>query len=363
MHVIIDLIAFSLQKSGGVSVYWYEIINRILIESDGEYLFIDEDGNKENIFRKELKIQENHIINEKTRLFNYLSRYREINLKISKKNFIFHSTYYRTLSKVVKKRNNVKEIVTVHDFTYEHFSKGLRKWVHCYQKKKAISAADVVICISENTKKDLLHLYPQFSNKDVRVVYNGVSSDYFVIPEFKCVNDISPYFLFVGSRASYKNFDFAIEAIAQTDCFKLNIVGTVLKDKEVDMLNELIPGRWKLFNNIENVKLNELYNDAYALIYPSSYEGFGIPLLEAMKAGCPFIAYNSSSIPEVAGNAGVLIDQLKISLFNEAVSHIEKNRVAIIKKGFDQVGNFSWGKCYQETFQIYQYLNRSQYII
>ena len=204
MTVIIDLIAFSLQKSGGVSVYWYEIINRMLIQSDSEHLFIEENGQKENIFRKELKIQENHFSNEKTRLSNYLSRYREINLKISNKNFIFHSTYYRTLTKVVKKRNNVKEVVTVHDFTYEHFSKGLKKWVHCYQKKKAISAADVVICISENTKKDLLYFYPQFSIKDIRVVYNGVSLDYFRIPEIKSENNISPFLLFVHS---YFHFD------------------------------------------------------------------------------------------------------------------------------------------------------------
>ncbi|RTY83742.1 glycosyltransferase family 1 protein [Flavobacterium sp. ZB4P23] len=359
MNVIIDLIAFSLQKSGGVSVYWYEIINRMLIQSDSEHLFIEENGKKENIFRKELKIQENHFINEKTKLSNYFSRYREINLKISNKDFIFHSTYYRTLTKVVKKRNNVKEVVTVHDFTYEYFSKGLKKWVHCYQKKKAINAADVVICISENTKKDLLYFYPQFSSKEIRVVYNGVSLDYFKIPELIRENNNSSFFLFVGSRAKYKNFDFTVKALAQTKDFSLKIVGGDLNDSEILMLNELIPDRWELHINIENKELNVLYNTAFALLYPSSYEGFGIPLLEAMKAGCPFIAYNNSSIPEVAGNAGVLIDQLKISLFNEAVLHIEKNRIAIIKKGFDQVGNFSWEKCYQETLQVYLDLNRS----
>ena len=356
MTVIIDLIAFSLQKSGGVSVYWYEIINRMLIQSDSEHLFIEENRQKENIFRKELKIQENHIINEKTRLSNYLSRYREINLKISNKDFIFHSTYYRTLTKVVKKRNNVKEVVTVHDFTYEHFSKGLKKWVHCYQKKKAISAADVVICISENTKKDLLYFYPQFSSKDIRVVYNGVSIDYFRIPELKSENNISPFFLFVGSRTDYKNFDFTVKAIAQTKDFILKIVGGNLNDKELLMLNKLIPNRWQSYINIANKELNILYNSAFALIYPSSYEGFGIPLLEAMKAGCPFIACNSSSIPEVAGDAGILIDKLEVSLFNEAVSMIDVNREDIVKKGFKQANNFSWDKCYKETLQVYKEL-------
>ena len=358
MTVIIDLIAFSLQKSGGVSVYWYEIINRMLIQLDSEHLFIEENGQKENIFRKELKIQENHFSNEKTRLSNYLSRYREINLKISNKNFIFHSTYYRTLTKVVKKRNNVKEVVTVHDFTYEHFSKGLKKWVHCYQKKKAISAADVVICISENTKKDLLYFYPQFSIKDIRVVYNGVSLDYFRIPEIKSENNISPFLLFVGSRTDYKNFDFTLKAIAQTKDFHLKIVGGNLNDKELLMLNKLIPNRWELYLNIDNKELNILYNNAFALLYPSSYEGFGIPLVEAMKAGCPFIALNCSSIPEVAGNAGFLIETLDVSSFNEAVSCIKKNREEIIKRGFVQANNFSWEKCYQEILEIYKLIDR-----
>lgn len=356
MNVIIDLIAFSLQKSGGVSVYWYEIINKILIQSDCTHLFVEENDKKENIFRKELKIENDHIIDEKTRLFNYLSRYREINLKINNNNFIFHSTYYRTLSKIVKKNNRVKEIVTVHDFTYEYFTKGLKKWVHCYQKKKAISAADVVICISENTKKDLLNFYPQFSSKDIRVIYNGVSSDYFRMPELKSKNNISSFFLFVGSRTDYKNFDFTVKAIAQTKDFSLKIVGGNLKDSELLLLNRLIPGRWELYINIDNKELNILYNTAFALLYPSSYEGFGIPLVEAMKAGCPFIALNYSSIPEVAGNAGFLIETLEISSFNEAVSCIKNDREEIIKKGFVQANKFSWDKCYKEVVEIYKEL-------
>lgn len=354
MKVIIDLVAFSLQRSGGISVYWYEIINRILDKSGINSSFIEEFSKKENVFRKELKIQDNHIINIVTKRFLYLSRYREINIKIENQNIIFHSTYYRTLSKRVKRTNNVNEVVTVHDFTYERYSNGLKKWLHCYQKKKAIQAADVIICISENTKRDLLYFYPKFSCKDIRVIYNGVSSDYFVLPEFKYENDISTYFLFVGSRASYKNFDFAIKAVAQSGKSILKIVGFDLNRNELHMLNELLPERWELFVNIENSKLNELYNGAYALIYPSSYEGFGIPILESMKAGCPFIALNSSSIPEVAGNGGVLLNKLDLLLFNEAVLMIYRNRTSIIEKGLQQTTNFSWDKCYEETLQVYK---------
>jgi mannosyltransferase len=196
-------------------------------------------------------------------------------------------------------------------------------------------------------------------DKDIRVIYNGVSSDYFVIPGFKQQKEFSPYFLFVGSRASYKNFDFAVKAVSQSKKFILKIVGFDLNRNELHMLNELIPGRWELFVNIENNKLNELYNGAYALIYPSSYEGFGIPILESMKAGCPFIALNSSSIPEVAGDGGVLLDTLELILFNEAVVKICRSRKAIIEKGFHQARNFSWEKCYCRTVQVYKELSKS----
>jgi mannosyltransferase len=359
MNVFIDLIVFSLQKSGGISVYWYEVIKRIINQEEIHSCFIEYENNNENIFRKKLKIQEANVYNQGSKLSKFLSRYSEINLKCRGEIFIFHSTYYRTLSRSVKIENNVKEIVTVHDFTYEHYGNGLKKWLHSYQKKKAIQAADVVICISENTKKDLLYFYPMLEDKDIRVIYNGVSSDYFVIPGFKQQKEFSPYFLFVGSRASYKNFDFAVKAVSQSKKFILKIVGFDLNRNELHMLNELIPGRWELFVNIENNKLNELYNGAYALIYPSSYEGFGIPILESMKAGCPFIALNSSSIPEVAGDGGVLLDKLELILFNEAVVKICRSRKAIIEKGFHQARNFSWEKCYCRTVQVYKELSKS----
>jgi len=359
MTVIIDLIAFSLQRSGGISVYWYEIIERILNESHFKPSFIEEKSININIFRKELEINENKMVPCEARLVNYLSRYRALNLKKKSESFIFHSTYYRTLNKKTKKYNNVKEVVTVHDFTYEIFNKGLKKWVHSFQKRKAIRAADVVICISENTKKDLLHFYPEFALKDIRIIYNGVSKDYYNLPVVKSVKEKELFFLFVGSRVSYKNFAFAVKVIAQTNGFNLKIVGPKLDHNEIILLDNYLSNRWEILANVNNIELNVLYNMAFALLYPSSYEGFGIPLLEAMKAGCPFIALNYSSIPEVAGDAGVLLDNLTAENFNDAVVMINKNRNKIIERGYKHVENFSWDKCYHETISIYQELNNS----
>lgn len=358
MEIVFDNIIFSLQKSGGISVYWYEIILRILNQSDINTIYVGENKKIENIFRIGLELDINQIKYDDRKVFNYLSRYRNIHLSIENKSFIFHSTYYRTLSKGVKMRNNVKEVVTVHDFTYERFSSGLKKWVHSWQKKKAIAAADVVVCISENTKNDLLYFYPQFSKKDIRVVHNGVSECYNVIPELKAKNDDNPYFLFVGSRTDYKNFDFVVKAASSLDQYILKIVGGSLSRNELMLLETNLCGRWQFYSDVSNKELNVLYNKAFALLYPSSYEGFGIPIVEAMKAGCPFIALNGSSITDIAGGAGYLMCELNLNEFHKGVGLINKNRTEIVKLGLLQSNAFSWDKCFNEMLEIYDELNK-----
>jgi mannosyltransferase len=100
-----------------------------------------------------------------------------------------------------------------------------------------------------------------------------------------------------------------------------------------------------------------LYNMAFALIYPSFYEGFGIPLLEAMKAGVPFLALNNSAIPEVAGNAGLLLESPDIGLFKNALEYIPAERETLIVNGFAQAAKFSWENCYQQTLSVYKELS------
>ena len=344
--IILDNIIFSLQKAGGISTYWFELYSRILRDHN-DVFFVDREN--ENIVTKRHIISKEKIL--KTGFSNLIvDRFINVSLKKVNENFIFHSSYNR-----ITTNRKAKHVVTLHDFVHEKYYSGVRRFLHSYQKGKAINKADAIITISENTKKDLLTYFPNTNINKIYVIYNGVSDDFYPLK----IEDLKKDFLFIGSREKYKNFDFAIKAIAQTNCFRLNIVGSFLKQEEIIMLNKLIPGRWELFNNIDNAKLNELYNNAYALIYPSSYEGFGIPLLEAMKSGCPFIALNSSSIPEVAGNAGILIDNLEFALFDDAVKQIDKRREEIIELGFEQVKKFSWEKCYQETINVYKVLNKS----
>lgn len=357
MKVILDNIIFSLQNSGGISVYWYEIVTRILSQKKISYSFIEEDIKSENIFRKQFEIDANKLVSQKNMFNFYFSRYLKVNLSVKNNNFIFHSSYYRTLNKKTKKNNNVKQIVTVHDFTYEYFNSGIKRWIHSRQKRSAIKAADVVICISENTKNDLLHFFPEFKDKKIKVIYNGVSKDYFVIPKLNNEKLNNPYFLFVGSRSDYKNFDFAVKAIAQKENYNLKIVGSKLSKEEITMLNSFLSNRWELLMNVKNSELNVIYNNAYALLYLSAYEGFGIPLLEAMKAGCPFIALNVSSIPEVAGKAGILLNKLTIDEFNDAIDKLNNGYRKIVELGLEQSSIFSWDICYEEVLKVYKEIN------
>lgn len=344
MNLIYDNIIFSLQSAGGISTYWGELINRHLINSNVDIKFINYDNL--NLVSKNIDISYELILNKDFN-YNFLKRFYDVSIN-NKDNCVFHSSYNRKTS------SKVRNVCTVHDFIHEKYYSGPRNWIHKYQKNNAIKSADLIIAISENTKKDLLYYHPYLDEDKINVIYNGVSDDFFPLDDNFKLSVNSPYLLFIGSREEYKNFKFSIELVKFNKDFKLYIVGAPLSEWELKLLNDKIPGRWKLFIKPSNSELNLLYNCAFSLIYPSFYEGFGIPILEAMKAGTPVLALNSSSIPEVAGNAGVLIDKIDISMFNEGLSYIEENRSNLIQLGYLQVSKFNWDKCYSETMGVYK---------
>ena len=350
MKIIFDNIIFNGQKTGGISVVWYELLKRIILDTRFACFFIEDPDSKNNIFRKKLNLNTNTLL--KQGLIFKFRRY--INPKINLNNkFIFHSSYYRTSN-----NPNAINITTVHDFTYEYFSKGLKRFIHTYQKNRAIRNSNFIICISENTKKDLLKFVKGVDENKIRVIYNGVSENYFQIKNTN-LNllpfEKNSFVVFVGARGGYKNFSFAVEAISQSNK-NFIIVGKQFTKKELDFLNSKISKtRYRLFTQISDDFLNIIYNNAFCLFYPSKYEGFGIPVLEAQQAGCPVIAYNGSSIPEIIGDTELIFNDFDINTIVKLfiiINNVDKRKL-IIQAGIKNASRFSWDRMVKNVTELY----------
>lgn len=347
MKLILDNIIFSLQRAGGISIVWKEHLKRL---SECDCTFIEYDNAEQNIFRKELDIPASEI---KLLSSSNLQIKRYLNPRIPHSDdVLFHSSYYRTLK-------DARNITTVHDFTYEYYVHGIKQKVHSRQKKQAVLHSDKIICVSQNTRDDLLKFYPMVNPDKIAVVYNGVDEVFCKLPMVQNIEgipyEVGEYLLFVGDRfAPYKQFSLAVEVAKQVKK-PLVIVGKPLTAIEEQML---IPLEYKVLSRIPSPVLNLLYNNAFCLLYPSLYEGFGIPVIEAQKAGCPVIAGANSSIVEVIGKGGIAFGKLDTNSVVDAVLALDKGdyRNEIIQYGIENAKRFSWDKTYKETMNIYKSL-------
>jgi glycosyltransferase involved in cell wall biosynthesis len=271
------------------------------------------------------------------------------------KSNIYHPTYYNFY-----KTNIAKKIFTVYDFTHEKYSEMFRNDHTAQSKKEAFAAADGLICISNSTKKDLLELYDLDSSCDVAVIHLGYN-DLSDKTDPKAVLPDAPYLLFVGNRSHYKNFTCLVDAYAASSDLKKDFALACLGPSFSAEENELFK-RYGILDKIHHYAggdglLGTLYKHARAFVYPSLYEGFGLPPLEAMNCGCPVVAGNSSSIPEVTGDAALLFDPASSESLMDAlrgVAYDDDRRSAMITAGKERCKLFSWDRCASETYEFYQ---------
>ncbi len=329
MKIEFDNIIFSLQKFGGASVYWREITSRISQMDDV-------------------------VVTKST----YNKRRRGI--PVVSNADVFHSSHFRfsILSKA-------KNVTTAHDLIYEKglVTNGFGSRLNLYERKLSYFTADAIICISENTKKDLLQIYPALKARcPIYVIYHGLNIDLpDIVSEDMMIKHNNPYMLYVGGRAGYKNFTGALEGYLLSglwrDGVKLICTGIKFDDSELKLFkNKGVENMVVCEEHVNTKRLYELYKNAYCLLYTSLYEGFGLPPIEAMSAGCPVIASNTSSIPEVVGDAGILINPFNHDDISKAILLLESDKIRneLINKGIRRSGLFSWDKSAENHFKVYK---------
>lgn len=277
-----------------------------------------------------------------------LERYRSVSISGSG---LFHSSYYRN-----SRGGSFLKVTTVYDFTYERYMKAPSRCLHSWQKYKAIRNSDAVLCISESTKADLCNYLPDISQDRIFVTPLAANEVFRSSPSYAVPED---YVVFVGSRVGYKNFSLLVNAMAHLSGLRLMVVGGGQFSRvELTLLDLALPGRYFHQGNISIERLKHIYGHAVCLVYPTAYEGFGIPVLEAMAAGCPVIAMKSSSIPEVAGDAAVLLEGADQKSLAESILHVSRSDVRhdLIVKGIARARLYSWDATFAKTRSVYETL-------
>lgn len=288
----------------------------------------------------------------------HLNKRKSIELLQSGSFDVFHPTFFDDY--FLPYLNGKPFVLTIHDMMPELFPQYFsRKDLQIVGKRKLVERADAIITVSEHTKQDLVEILRVPENK-INVVYHG-SPVYETYTQNALID--KPYFLYMGTRDKYKNFyqlivDFG-EFSKKYEKALLVCTGSefTLQEKEMFRKYNIVDKVIHYPATDENVK--NLYANAIAFVYPSLYEGFGMPILEAFAYGCPVLLNNKSCFPEIAGNAGIfflsdnggsdLVEKLEI-----AFSWSDEERKSIIQLGYEKLKFYSWQKSAKQLKDLYE---------
>jgi len=272
--------------------------------------------------------------------------------------------FHRLIGYTMPKNKNIFNILTVHDLrTLTIDDKYLPQNVDQY--KKTLSEVDLCVTVSECTKRDLIE-YFGMDGKKIKVVHLGVDGRYRVLERDKVdrvkskFNITQPYLLSIGT-VPRKNIEGIIRGFAGCDHkndYQLVLTCYLDVEKYKRLSHELgVGNRVVILNNVvSDEDIVALFNGCFCFLFPSLYEGFGLPILEAMNCGAPVITSNLSACPEVAGDAAILVDPKNSGEISDALNQMHDNerlRKSLIEKGFDRVKQFSWDKFAKEMKDIY----------
>ena len=362
IRILYDGEIYGIQKVGGINRYFDNIISR-LPKDFQPILTSIRSRNDHHPYHPNLKLFPYKRFGFRPgRLCYWLEPYYFQSVEALNNYQVFHSTYYSLLTRRKFKKNRCPVVLTVYDMIHEIFADVIDPDGQTAEiKRKAILAADIILCISESTKRDLLERYPLLEEK---VLVTHLATDF--SPHIRDGNEFipsRPFFLYVGGRGTYKNFNNLLiafsKAVSQVPDIMLCVVGSPFDSSEQSNIAEMhLDKHIQHFGYASDSHLAKLYRNCIAFVYPSLYEGFGIPPLEAMICQAPVIASNTSSIPEVVGDAGLLFDPTSVSDLADRLLFLLEHpaeRERLIAKGLEQAKKFSWDKTVTQTLQAYKY--------
>jgi glycosyltransferase involved in cell wall biosynthesis len=368
IKVLYDHQIFSLQSYGGISRYFSELKSALDAYTQIKTQIVT-------------GISDNHYLNANPNLakcslttipkptyHKFLERINRFYLQIviGKLDFdIFHPTYYNPYFLRILKGKPF--VLTIYDMIPEIFQDQFPVYRNTRrQKKLLITQASQIITISKNTRNDLLNFY-DIPEEKVHVIHmapptiqNRAISHY---QRLKINPDLPKHFLlFVGKRKGYKNFSTFLYSAAPLlkknhDLHIISIGGGAFSNEERRLTQSLdITGRVHQIT-ASDMKLQELYRKAIAFIYPSLYEGFGLPILEAFQTGCPVVCSRTGSFPEIAQDAALYFDPHDKHTITQTINKILENsklRRKLSQKGYQRVQDFSWKTTAIQTASVYK---------
>jgi glycosyltransferase involved in cell wall biosynthesis len=371
VKVLFDSQVFDWQLSGGISRYFSEVINQLDADPDIDVLF--KCRHSYNRYIQDSKwlnmkpLAPHFYFKGKLRLVKMINQQlnRPFSNHLLKTSIpdIFHPTYYNPY--FLRYLGKTPLVLTVHDLTTEKLQSGdpsvkrILDWKACL-----IHKADHIITVSENTKKDTMEYY-KISPEKITTAYlasNLVQKYDSGIPNSLTLPQ--EFILYIGSRQGYKNFNYFLTEVSSVlKKYKLSLViagGGEMNANENALLKQLnIQDHCLALPQVNDQQLVELYKQAVLFIFPSLYEGFGIPVIEAMECKCPVLLSNNSSLPEVGGDAAAYFDPTENgSLASELCALLDnREKLSLMSDlGVQQAGNFSWESTTAVHTEVYRNL-------
>lgn len=272
---------------------------------------------------------------------------------------VVFSIYYNDVA------TRARQVFTVYDMIperlphyYDRNHSGNRKFIA--QKQRCMARADLILSISQNTARDLVECYPALASKPIVVAPLGVDEFFLQTPAHFEQKSARPYFLYVGHRRNHKNFRRLLDAFARCEfrrAIELRVVSPdAFAADELELIQSLgLQETVHIELAIDDDALRTHYAGAVALIYPSEYEGFGLPILEAMACGTLVATAACSSMPEVGGDVAFYFDPLDPDAMADVLTHVASvepaHRQERIARGRTRAEAFSWDACRRRTIE------------